>query len=273
MTLAQPSIPDAQNGLWYVQCVNDYFAVNGLRLCGSETAQHIYVPLNGTAGAQSVDLSIILAARVGRNGHLPIPRWNMVVTQLECLPSAALRSTYMELMSGAPQENMDIEKTVRSIAPHANFSDSSLIAPTGCLQYFPQPTGTITSFNYNGGGGIYMGNLNYAICFRRPQSTKLLELKVRYFQLGAEYSHQKFQELDNYCRPQLHSEGLSEDYLLIPQATIEDSNIRATHFCGSSIQGDTVTSTNPGPLMLIFNSDGNYKAGREVGFALSYRVV
>lgn len=69
---------------------------------------------------------------------------------------------------------------------------------------------------------------------------------MRYFSLGAEYSRQKFQEqfqeLDNYCRPQLRSEGLSEDYLLIPQATIVESNIRATYFCGSSIQGDTVAS-------------------------------
>ncbi|XP_036347740.1 uncharacterized protein LOC118757110 [Rhagoletis pomonella] len=274
LTLAQPSVPDALNGLWYVQCVRDYFAVNGLRFCGSEVAQHIYVPFNRTAGVKNIDLDVVLAARVGSNGKLPTPRWNMVVKQLECTASATQRSAV-----DVAQDNDDTtteagnERIMRAMEPRASFSDDFLIAPPGCLQYYPQSAGTITSFNYNGGVGVYPGNLNYAICFRRQHSTKLLEVKVRYFRLGAEYNHQKFQELDNYCRPQLHSEGLSEDYLLIPQATIVDSNIRATYFCGSSIQGDTITSNNPGPLVMIFNSDGNYKAGREVGFALSYRVL
>ncbi|XP_039957339.1 uncharacterized protein LOC120772670 [Bactrocera tryoni] len=268
LTLAQPSIPDAQNGLWYVQCMKDYFAVNGLKLCGTEVGQHIYVPFNRTAGVESIDLSIVTAPRSG-DGKLAAPRWNMHIRQLEYPSKSALRGTIDSL----EVEENDNEHLESDIGPRASVADNYLLAPPGCLQYFPEAVGTITSFNYNGGSGVYPANLNYAICFRRQQSSKSLEIKMRYFRLGAEYSRQKFHELDNYCRPQLRSEGLSEDYLLIPQATVVESNIRATYFCGSSIQGDTVASTNPGPLVLIFNSDGNYKAGQEVGYALSYKVV
>ncbi|XP_011186995.2 uncharacterized protein LOC105214977 [Zeugodacus cucurbitae] len=270
LTLAQPSRPDAQNDLWYVQCVKDYFAVNGLRLCGTEVDQHIYVPFNRTGGLKSIDLSIVTTRRSGADGKQPTPRWNMIIKQLECSTESAPRGTFDPRVEIEKEHNAHLESV---IDPRTSSADDYLIAPPGCLQYFPQTVGTITSFNYNGGGGVYPANLNYAICFHRQQSTKSLDIKMRYFRLGAEYSRQKFQELDNYCRPQLRSEGLSEDYLLIPQATIVESNIRATYFCGSSIQSDTVASSNPGPLMLIFNSDGNYKAGQEVGFALSYQVV
>ncbi|XP_011199380.2 uncharacterized protein LOC105223362 [Bactrocera dorsalis] len=269
LTLAQPSVPDAHNGLWYVQCVNDYFAVNGLRLCGTEVGQHIYVPFNRTADVKSINLSIVTAPRSGADGKLLAPSWNMDIRQLECPSGSALHGT-IDSLEVEEHDNKHLES---DIDPRTSDADDFLLAPSGCLQYFPEAVGTITSFNYNGGSGVYPAQMNYAICFRRQQSSKSLEIKMRYFRLGAEYSRQKFHELDNYCRPQLRSEGLSEDYLLIPQATIVESNIRATYFCGSSIQGDTVASTNPGPLVLIFNSDGNYKAGQEVGFALSYKVV
>ncbi|XP_004536000.2 uncharacterized protein LOC101455074 [Ceratitis capitata] len=269
MTLAQPTVPDEQNGLWYVQCVKDYFAVNGLKLCGTEIAQHIYVPFNRTAGVKNIDLSIVLAVRAGGGGNLPTPSWKMAVTQLECPSDAAIRSGLATLAV----ENEQMEAIERAVQPRAGIKDGFFVAPPDCLQYFPYATGNITSFNFNGGAGVYPGNMNYAICFRRQQSTQSLELNARYFGLGTGYQRQKFQELDNYCRPQLAAAGVSEDYLMVPQATIVDSNIRATYFCGDSIQGDIVTSTNPGPLAITFNSDGNYKAGQEVGFSLSYRVL
>ncbi|XP_067633960.1 uncharacterized protein [Eurosta solidaginis] len=262
MILAQPSLPD-QNGLWYVQCTQDYFEVNDLKFCGSETAQHIYVPFNGTA---RIDLRIILLARNSSNKSLlPTPEWNMLITQLECQSQVRQKQI---IVDEAKANNL-----LWTRSSDISTEDDLLVAPPSCLQYFPHTSGTILSFNYAGGAGVYTGNLNYAICFRRQHETRMLNIQVHYFNLGAEYSRQKFYELDNYCRPQLHSEGLSEDYLLIPQAIIKNSNINATYFCGNSIQGDTVISTNPGPLLLIFHSDSNYKPEREVGFALSYNIV
>lgn len=44
MTLAQPTLESQGSGLTYAECTKDYFEVNGLRLCGTEVWQHIYVP-------------------------------------------------------------------------------------------------------------------------------------------------------------------------------------------------------------------------------------
>lgn len=51
------------------------------------------------------------------------------------------------------------------------LKSNSISAPPGCLQYYPETTGTYESFNYNGGLGPYIANLNYAICFRRNADT------------------------------------------------------------------------------------------------------
>ena len=38
--------------------------------------------------------------------------------------------------------------------------------PRGCLQYFTGTTGTITTYNYNSGGGVLLTNQDYSICLR-----------------------------------------------------------------------------------------------------------
>ena len=43
---------------------------------------------------------------------------------------------------------------------------SKLKAPQGCLQYFTGTTGTITTYNYNSGGGVLLTNQDYSICLR-----------------------------------------------------------------------------------------------------------
>ena len=42
-----------------------------------------------------------------------------------------------------------------------------LQAPSGCLQYFEEPTATIESFNFNMNDSPYPANLDYAICIRK----------------------------------------------------------------------------------------------------------
>ena len=42
-----------------------------------------------------------------------------------------------------------------------------LLAPSGCLQYFPETSGSFESLNYGGGSGApYLANTKYAVCFR-----------------------------------------------------------------------------------------------------------
>lgn len=152
--MAQPTLPTAQNKLQYPQCIDDYLEVGGYKFCGSETNQHIYVPFNRTAGEKTVPIKIVSAVRSG-GSHLPQLSWNIDVEQLEC-------------PKGSPVRSMPI-------AGRSSFTDGFLIAPTGCLQYFPAKTGTVQSFNYNYGKGTYQGNLNYAICFKREAETEGIE--------------------------------------------------------------------------------------------------
>ncbi|XP_065368396.1 uncharacterized protein LOC135960921 [Calliphora vicina] len=250
-TLAPPSLPGQDNDLKYVQCDKDYFQAGDVKLCGTESAQHIYLPFNRTAGVTSVELMVALANRVSYN-NLPTPKWNIFVTQLECPVGAAIRGV------------VPIEPALGS----STIKDGFFVAPPGCLQYFPYAEGTVTSFNFDQGKGIYPGKLNYAICFRRTEDTKALVLKSNFFLLGAASEEN---ETDEYCYANPTNNGISSDYLMIPQAEIKVTGKRATYFCGDSIQGVEVVSTNPGPLMLLFNSDGLYT--KESGFSFNYNVT
>ena len=52
---------------------------------------------------------------------------------------------------------------------------SKLKAPQGCLQYFTGTTGTITTYNYNSGGGVLLTNQDYSICLRFPAISSHLD--------------------------------------------------------------------------------------------------
>lgn len=105
-----------------------------------------------------------------QNPSLVTPNWRLHVTQLECPVgsqlSRSLESDTDEVFSGLPEP--------RSLRSRAGTDDGFWIAPTGCLQYFPETTGTVKSFNFNN-GGPYFGNFKYAICFRRTSSVTRLE--------------------------------------------------------------------------------------------------
>ncbi|XP_034651432.1 uncharacterized protein LOC117890602 [Drosophila subobscura] len=252
MTLAQPTLETQPgSGLTYAECTRDYFEVNGLKLCGSEIWQHIYVPFNATDGESAVDLTLSLANRAGSTG-LPTPFWDMTVTQLECPEGASVRDL------------VDVETRASTI------KDGFFVAPPGCLQYFPHAKGVVKSFNYNEGAGIYPSRMNYAICFRRTESTSALTIRAYHFNVGAQESASTLMT-DNSCYSSDSTSDLDADFLMVPQATLEDSHKHATYFCGS-IQKDVVISTNnPGPLLVLFNSDDVYRQS-EAGFAFTYTV-
>lgn len=154
MSMAQPTLPTSANRLQYPECMDDYLEVGGYKFCGSETNQHIYVPFNRTAGEKSVPIKIVSSVRSG-GSSLPKLSWNIEIDQLECPKGSPIRSL--------------------PIDGRSSFNDGWWIAPTGCLQYFPDKTGTVQSFNYNYGQGTYQGNLDYAICFKREVDTNGIE--------------------------------------------------------------------------------------------------
>lgn len=104
----------------------------------------VYVPFNVTKLTDSVVISI---KSTGNPSF-----WAMQATQLEC-------------PFGSPRNTLEAR----------TINDGFLIAPNGCLQYFPNENGSVVSFNYNYGHGPYLSNLDYSICFRRTSTTKGLQ--------------------------------------------------------------------------------------------------
>lgn len=64
-------------------------------------------------------------------------------------------------------------------------------------------------------------------------------MKSNFFLLG---SSSEENETDEYCYANPINDGISSDYLMIPQAEVKASGKRATYFCGDSIQGVEVVS-------------------------------
>ncbi|XP_017836179.1 uncharacterized protein LOC108595450 [Drosophila busckii] len=252
MTLAQPTIQEQANtGLMTAECQQDYFEVNGLRLCGVETWQHIYVNFNASAGESKLDLLLVLANRAG-GVNLPTPDWNMQLTQLECPVGAAVRELE------APE------------ARSSSIKDGFFVAPPGCLQYFPEAKGVVKSFNYNDGHGIYPSHMNYAICFRRTTQTNGLTIRSYFFHVGAETAASTLLT-DSSCYRSSSSNVRSADFLMVPQAKLVEQNEHATYFCGATNKDVLIRSNNPGPLLVLFNSD-EYFEPNDAGFAFTYTI-
>ncbi|KPJ19810.1 hypothetical protein RR48_07409 [Papilio machaon] len=176
-----------------------------------------------------------------------------------------------------------IRLTIQTAAPESRLfaikvtqlkSSDILAAPTGCLQYFNKPNGSIESFNYRNITDIasesnpsYLNNLNYAICIKREKSS-----------CSVTYTNEDPMQIVNY-----DTDGLP----LIPprQAGVEIFNcpsdwllISAVRLCGERLNDGSVvqdfyldapvTDISAGPIVVWFRSDEGY-VGR--GFKLHYQ--
>ncbi|KAL1398688.1 hypothetical protein pipiens_008762 [Culex pipiens pipiens] len=254
--LAQPTADP------YPRCVNDVLTIENMdfHLCGANDGQHIYVPFSPTYNDMTMTIDFKLA---GRTLGEQAPYWNIRVQQLECPVGPAFASKLAN-------------RFIPEIPPPSGktFSnDLATLAPTGCLQYFTAPTGTIKSFNF--GPGPYIGDTNYAICFRRTRANRILSLHADVFDLG--YVETGGMEwTDNECYSNIPTPGRSEDYLFIQDGHyVAAGGItrRASRFCGQSIIQNTVETSSPGPFVVYFNSDKLIEASREMGFHITYEIV
>ena len=137
------------------------------------------MPFNASSGVTTKELKLTLANRM-INPSLVDPDWKIVVTQLECPNSAqrvALPRQRQNLVRSADAELVDVgqarEPKGRTLTD-IPAGDAFWVAPVGCLQYFPEPSGVIESFNFNNGNGVYLGNMKYSICFRRTSPKEQL---------------------------------------------------------------------------------------------------
>lgn len=135
----------------------------------------VYVPFNASTGEITKELKFTLANR-SLNPSLVDPDWKILVTQLECANGAkrvAIKRQNKSLPSNAEESIQEREGRGR-VSDDIPATDAYFVAPVGCLQYFPDPSGVIESFNFNNGNGVYMGNMKYSICFRRTSKNQQL---------------------------------------------------------------------------------------------------
>ncbi|XP_046404269.1 uncharacterized protein LOC124169662 [Ischnura elegans] len=239
-SLAQPDGGTVSSPTAYF-CNQDRFTVStssggsyGFQaLCGENTGQHIYVPVDASMGTATVNLNFMLS-----NGMNPA-QWDIIVTQLDCTSS----------------------------------DSAGLCAPAGCLQYYPSPSGSFESFNFNNGAGHYLGLLNYNICFKRNNGVCGIQYMGDSFTLATDAMSQPYG--DSGCDVQDPSDTMaSRDYLFIP-AGRTTSNMQESKFCGNSLASSNyVTSSTPGQFYVTFKSDDKRDpiiTGEEIGFHIRYQ--
>lgn len=220
----------------------------------------VYVIQNITQLNQPLTISINTADR-NFNPGLVAPVWSIRVTQLDCAAGAPL---------------LEIEPKFEELKTHTTGVDSYWLAPNGCLQYFPETTGSIESFNLNNGAGTYMGDMRYSICFRRTAMTRGVRLQANIFQMSYGGNLTPDNEgFDDICYSSIETQFRSEDHVFLPfaQKIIQGLTIRASRYCASSLL-NVVTELSPtGPMSILFNSDRLYEPDKpEIGFRFTYQV-
>ncbi|XP_060841398.1 uncharacterized protein LOC132922088 [Rhopalosiphum padi] len=163
---------------------NDDTKINVPVLCGENSGQHVYVPVNQQQSdsknnnnynnKHQITLKFRLTAR-DEDDTDPEPFWKLKISQLECQTT----STNWWKIKDIARQVWDWEDEERD-ATRSKYS----LAPEGCLQYFTDKHGSFESFNYNKGMGHYLGNLNYATCFRRNQDTCGIKYEAVKFQVA-----------------------------------------------------------------------------------------
>ncbi|XP_025198789.1 uncharacterized protein LOC112597077 [Melanaphis sacchari] len=161
-------------------------------LCGENSGQHVYVPVNqqqfdSKNNKQQITLKFQLTAR-DEDYTDPEPFWRLKISQLDCQTT----STNWWKIKDIARQVWDWEDEERDAA-----KPTYSLAPEGCLQYFTDKHGSFESFNYNRGMGHYLGNLNYATCFRRYQDTCGIKYEAVKFQVA--YNQKLTNSTDRDC--------------------------------------------------------------------------
>ena len=185
-----------------------------------------------------------------------------------------------------------------------------LQAPTGCLQYFTEPSGTMQSFNYDG-VNAYSINQDYSICIAR--SAKNCGIKYTNPPVDGSKARSVGAATQNGCRAGSTSSGspdsgCGEDCLKVSGSTaatdsdwltiaggqladadLADASSYKAFFCGqglgedtnstaNGVNGDGVLDFSNGPFIVRFHADSvkpEETAGKitdDIGFVIDYAV-
>ncbi|XP_030383241.1 uncharacterized protein LOC115630726 [Scaptodrosophila lebanonensis] len=274
--LPQPQL--LGNGEQLLECV-DYLQVQRFKLCGRNTGQHIYVPLKH---GELLELHFSLSSRSSQS------TWQLRLTQLECPQESKA------LDGSAATNKIPLFPTVRPMLPFLGGrlprtffgfngspgpaeqllqsltaspdEDYDLLAPLGCDQFYRSTNGGIVSFNY--AGGIYMPNMNYAICVQSKGQSEI-SYTIDHFALSTNRDDTG-PGYDTDCHSTVRTTGRASDYLLIPNSYMANNvALQPTYYCGSGLVGTKLRAR--APFIIYFSSDAQTNMS-ETGFQLTYNV-
>lgn len=284
------------------RCVGDKMTVTagGLNaksipiLCGMNKDQHMYVNIPRSSSSYTVTSSLGSSASAFRSASLLIQtngsgayKWRIRVTQVNCVRNPAESGIYggrgsqggLNLNEIASNQGRSMStvpiyhsRAKRMIGSKLRFLPVATLkvthpAPSGCLQYFTEPMGTISSFNY----GKYLANTDYAICIERsPTTCKVTFRPVEKFGIY----------MSSGVRQNFAGVGDTDclyDYLSIPGGAFDGMKETKDRRCGSvlsNVHGDSISQTivtrTNGPIILRFHTSDIQDRSVNQGFKIQY---
>jgi len=227
--------------------------------CGDNAGQHLYVPVYHK---DQIDIISTLSEKRQKGKHDKQNKhglWNIKITQIEC--------------------NSDSKYF------------SKLEAPAGCLQYFTEPFGTISSFNFDG-TALFSPDQDYAICIAtvghgKSGKTCKMTLRANYFGMpvgGADLKHcEAGSELvnpkkDRDCCNEPHSSYIGVVGCQPHPRSSEESATRR-YWCGKELGSTGEIDVNVQSYVIkvwsgYFSSDEIEKMSYDpIGFNIDYKIT
>jgi len=158
-------------------------------------------------------------------------------------------------------------------------SESDLVAPSGCFQYYFNLQNVISSFNYK--GGQYWAGQDYRICILAMPGKCAVKIESDGPFMVAKFGNYK---TFPFTRSGVSSSYCVLDYILIPGGRGQDSSYSHDRFCGGELssthgarESETIyTKITSRVVSLEFHSGKTnevYYADHHVGFRLVYTQV
>ncbi|XP_060861770.1 uncharacterized protein LOC132938770 [Metopolophium dirhodum] len=231
-------------------------------LCGELSGQHMYLQVKDCDVPileSPITKTIILTVTLVQLGIIEKQLWNITLSQL-------------------------LGRTKEDAAENPKYS----LAPDGCLQYHVEKKGIIESLNFFNGKGHYVGDLNYAICFKRYPDT----CGIKFIGINFEFATNgnSSQSTDRDCdtlsgltvskHPTaiIGTTPINMDYVVIPDglSTVDAGlSVHASKYCGRSLRilSEVVVVTQFPLFLGIVTDKYSDLKNLEIGFKIKYKLL
>lgn len=188
-------------------------------------------------------------------------RWKIRLTQVNCMRNPA------EAGSSGSYVRRRSERVLSKFRNSFASLKVTIPAPSGCLQYYTEPRGTIMSFNF----GQYLTNMDYAICIERQPTTCKISMRADEFGIDKSGSGKSTSGVGDV--------DCAFSFLSIPasSATGDPPMPTRDRYCGGFLNyisgrfnNDIVVSKANGPIVLRFHTSSTYDHSVKSGFKITY---